>query len=126
MFNIWSRPKFEWQNLISGSALALSFVAFHTGSIASAQALEAPSGNLDIPHVRHIVGLEGVKANISGDLTFDESTMRFKAGDLRNDVPLRSIRAFSISHDNRALIGDRGRIGSFWCGSGHYCHPTGR
>ena len=105
MLSILCNLKLRRPYLLSGSALVLSFFAFHTGRMVSAQNSETASGNLDIPKTTHIVGLEGVKPNISGDLTFNRSTMQFKAGDLQNDIPLRLIQAFSISHDDSALIG---------------------
>ncbi len=64
-----------------------------------------------LKHVVHVVGLRDVKAGASGDLTFDKSMMLFSAGADSVAIPRMSILAFSISHDNVALIsGTKGKL----------------
>jgi hypothetical protein len=76
-----------------------------TERMVSGQSSTIATTNLDLQHVGHLIGLEGVKPNLYGELTFDDNAMQFKSGDLQNKVPLQAIRAFSIVRDNVALIG---------------------
>ncbi len=64
-----------------------------------------------LKHVVHVVGLRDVKPGANGDLTFDKSMMLFSAGADSVAIPRLSILAFSISHDNVALIsGTKGKL----------------
>lgn len=97
------RPFFNRQGLHRLTIATCLLVASYPGGTAVGQSTSA-TANLDFQHVGHLIGLEGVKANLYGELTFDDTSMQFKSGDLQNKVPLHSIRAFSIVRDNIALI----------------------
>jgi hypothetical protein len=102
--------------LCSGPAILTAGLLFATGLCAFGQQSPTPprppsplsesdSSPLRLEHVAHIVGLEGLKPNTTGDLTFDKVKLSFRAGEHSVSIPLRSIVAFSISHDDVALIG---------------------
>ena len=75
----------------------------------SSTASEATATRLE--HVVHIVGLEDIKPSAVGELAFDQAKIVFMAGGRSVSIPLRSILAFSISHDNVALIsGAKGKL----------------
>lgn len=57
-----------------------------------------------LKHVVHVVGLDAIKPDASGNLTFDRSMMLFSTGAHSVAIPSSSILAFSISHDNVPLI----------------------
>lgn len=76
-------------------------------AIASQPAQPAP---LHIESVFHVVGLEE-KPGGTGNLEFSKSDMTLHLRDHSNAVPLRSILAFSIAHDDRALMsGTKGKL----------------
>ncbi len=63
-----------------------------------------------IENVVHIVGLED-KPGGTGDVTFDEKAMTLHSHGHSTAIPLRSILAFSVVHDNRPLInGVKGKL----------------
>ncbi len=62
-------------------------------------------------HVVHLVGLGEIKPGAVGDLTFDRANMVFTAGEHSASIPLHTVLAFSISHDNVPLIsGTKGKL----------------
>ncbi len=60
---------------------------------------------LHIQHAVNVVGLGDLKADSVGDLVVDRETMSFTTASSTVEIRLRSIKAFSISHDDVPLIG---------------------
>ena len=106
----------------SHAALATWLLLFAAGSSAVGQqpvvtsrspSLSAASERepVELQHVVHVVGLEAVKPGASGDLIFDRAKLLFRAGETSASIAHRSILAFSIEHDDAALIkGTKGMI----------------
>jgi hypothetical protein len=72
---------------------------------AQAQNTSSPAtkpGALTVDHVVNVVGTSDLKSNVSGNLVFDESRVSFVARDSTVEVPLKSIKAFSISRADLA------------------------
>jgi hypothetical protein len=71
---------------------------------------------LKLHHVVDVVGMGdfnhrsggGISLGPTGTLELDDRRMTFLAGDSTTVLPLQSIRAFAIAHDNVALIGNAG------------------
>jgi hypothetical protein len=89
----------------SASVLALFVLTLNFASVATAQSSEAESGPLEIHHVVHVLGFGDFKPESKGNLVIDGSRLTFIHGKSHVEVPLHLIRAFSIGHDNVALIG---------------------
>jgi hypothetical protein len=114
----------RWVQSGQRSMLAALSVMFLASGSAGGQALTSQSQvssvqtsassetkSLELEHIVHIVGLEGLKPNITGHLVFDSAKMTFTAGETSVSVPLQSIRAFSFTRDSVALIGGtKGKI----------------
>ncbi len=70
-------------------------------------------GPVDLKDVVDVVGVGALKSNSVGHLTVDQNKMVFSAGDSKTEIPLRSVLAFNVAHDNVALIrGAKGTIAS--------------
>lgn len=68
---------------------------------------------LHIQHVIHLVGLGDLKGGSSGDLAVGREQLIFTTASSRAEIRLRSIKAFSMSHDDGPLIrGTKGAIAS--------------
>ena len=95
--------------------MAFAFSAFSMQT--QAQNTSSPAtqtGALTVDHVVNVIGTSDLKSNVSGNLVFDESKMSFVASDSTAEVPLKLIKAFSISRDNVPLIGGvKGTVASF-------------
>jgi hypothetical protein len=89
--------------ILSVSVVAL-VLTLNFAKVATAQPSE-DSGSLEIHHVIDVLGFGNLKPESKGNLVVDASRMTFVRGKSHADVSLHSIRAFSISHDNVALIG---------------------
>lgn len=68
----------------------------------------------DFKHRSGVSAIAAPSLGPTGDLVFDPSNVTFVTGQSRLRVPLQTIRAFSISHDNVALLsGIKGTVASF-------------
>jgi len=85
--------------------LALFALTLNFASVATAQSSEAESGPLEIHHVVHVLGFGDLKPESRGNLVIDGNRLIFMQGKSHAEIPLPLIRAFSIGHDNVALIG---------------------
>jgi hypothetical protein len=92
-------------SLRSGRGLALFVLTLNFASVATARSSEAESGLLQIHHVVHVLGFGDLKPESKGNLVIDGNRLTFIQGKSHAEVPLHLIRAFSIGHDNVALIG---------------------
>lgn len=96
--------RFQQFRLFSVSAVALLALTLNFARVATAQSSE-DSGSLEIHHVVDVLGFGNFKPESKGNLVIDAGKMTFVKGKLHAEIPLDSIRAFSINHDNVALIG---------------------
>jgi hypothetical protein len=90
--------------------LALFVLTLNFARVARAQASEAEAGPLEIHRVVHVLGFGDLKPGSGGNLVIDGNRLTFIQGKSHAEIPLHLIRAFSIGHDNVALI--RGAMGA--------------
>jgi hypothetical protein len=97
-----NNPMFRFQQfcILSVSVVALVLAL----NVATAQSSEQ-SGSLEIHHVVNVLGFGNLKPESKGNLVIDGSRMTFSNGKSHAEVSLHLIQAFSIRHDNVALIG---------------------
>jgi hypothetical protein len=85
--------------------LAVVVLTLFFARVATAQSAEAEPGLLEIRHVVHVLGFGDLRPERKGNLVIDGNRLTFIEGKSHAEVPLPLIRAFSIGHDNVALIG---------------------
>jgi hypothetical protein len=89
--------------------IALLGIGPYAGNQALAQSPQAASTQLEFRHVLDVTGLEGIKSGHSGNLVIGNEVMSFTAGRSQAQIPVKSIREFSIARDNVPLF--RGAMG---------------
>ncbi|HEY0263482.1 MAG TPA: DUF4410 domain-containing protein [Granulicella sp.] len=92
------------------SGLLLSAVDSRAQQLPSSTDTASQPAQIRIENVVHAVGLDD-KPGGTGDLAFDEKTMTLHVHDHSTAVPLRSILAFSVAHEDKPLIsGTKGKL----------------
>ena len=62
------------------------------------------------PKVRHIIGLDNIKGNASGKLTFEDGALQFATGKAQTKVPVSSIDDIYIGAETTQGGGKTGRV----------------
>jgi Domain of unknown function (DUF4410) len=87
------------------SVLTLFVLTLSFATVATAQSSKTETGALEIHRVVNVLGFGNFRPQSKGNLLIDRSAMTFTSSKVDAQVPLDMIRAFSIRHDNVALIG---------------------
>jgi hypothetical protein len=98
-------PSLKHFGILTVAYVALAALSPQNSGVVLAQSSGVHTDALEIPHVVHLLGLGDLKPESPGTLTLNGRRMAFAVAGSRTEIPIRSIRAFSISHDNVALVG---------------------
>jgi hypothetical protein len=90
--------------LLDVKLAAVSLIAF-----AGVVWAQSPTATPPSPKVRHIIGLDGVKANASGILSIQDGMMHFQMDKAAKDVPVASIDDIFIGAETTQAGGKTGR-----------------
>jgi hypothetical protein len=87
--------------------IVAALVALAAAGSALAQTASPTPGN---QKVRHIIGLDNIKANASGQLTLQDGILRFAAGKAETEVPITSIDDLFLGAETTQSGGKTGRV----------------
>ncbi len=87
--------------------IVATIVALAGCGLVLAQTASTAPGN---QKVRHIIGLDTIKANASGQLTLQDGVLRFAAGKAETKVPISSIDDIFLGAETTQSGGKTGRV----------------
>jgi hypothetical protein len=76
-------------------------------SAATLAPAQTPAAN---PNVRHVIGLEAVKRNVTGKLTVQDGALEFKTGAVETKIPVSSIDDVFIGTETTQGGGKTGKV----------------